>query len=201
MLTNKVYKYITADSTFSALWASWVQGYIYIGSLSIDFSVLKCSMVMISPILRWGEKQRKYTFHSYKPVSWLLTHQGILLLGHSKGNARVEIPAWFFFFFFFIFITHEQPFDSDACAMFRPMSTWYDVMTDELKLSRCQISTDTVYITLKTHWKYVDIVRGRPTLKDVERFRKNHYNLTVCLFPHWIHTEIYRKFSYGNENL
>ena len=43
--------------------------YIYIGSLSIDFSVLQCSMVMISPILRWGKKQRKYTFHSYKPVS------------------------------------------------------------------------------------------------------------------------------------
>ena len=200
MLTSKVYKYITADSTFSAVWASWVQCYIYIGSLSIDFSVLQCSMVMISPILRWGKKQRKYTFHSYKPVSWLLTHQGILLLGHSKGNARVEIPAWFFFFFFF-FITHAQLFDSDACAMFRPMSTWHGVMTDELKLSRCQISTDTVYITLKTHWKYVDIVRGRPTLKDVERFRKNHYNLTVCLFPHWIHTDIYRKFSYGNENL
>ena len=94
--------------------------YIYIGSLSIDFSVLQCSMVMISPILRWGKKQRKYTFHSYKPV-------------------------------FFFFITHAQPFDSDACAMFRPMSTWRDVMTDELKLSRCQISTDTVYITLKTY--------------------------------------------------
>ena len=84
--------------------------YIYIGSLSIDFSVLQCSMVMISPILRWGKKQRKYTFHSYKPVSWLLTHQGILLLGHSKGNARVEIPAWFFFFFFF--------FLHYACATF-----------------------------------------------------------------------------------
>ena len=39
-------------------------------------------------------------------------------------------------------------------------------MADEGEISRCKISTDTVYNTLKTH-----IVRGRPTLKDVERFR------------------------------
>ena len=34
--------------------------------------------------------------------------------------------------------------------------------------SRCKISTDTVYDTLKTLTKYAHIVRGRPTLKDVE---------------------------------
>ena len=44
-------------------------------------------------------------------------------------------------------------------------------MADEEKLSRCKISTDTGYNTLKTHTKYAHIVRGRPTLKDVERFR------------------------------
>ena len=44
-------------------------------------------------------------------------------------------------------------------------------MADEGEISRCKISTDTVYNTLKTHTKYVHIVRGRPTLKDVERFR------------------------------
>ena len=44
-------------------------------------------------------------------------------------------------------------------------------MADDEKLSRCEISTDTVYNTLKTHTKYAHIVRGRPTLKDVERFR------------------------------
>ena len=49
-------------------------------------------------------------------------------------------------------------------------------MADEGEISRCKISTDTVYNTLKTHTKYAHIVRGRPTLKDVERFR----NGSVC---------------------
>ena len=44
-------------------------------------------------------------------------------------------------------------------------------MADEGEISRCKISTDTVYNTLKTHTKYAHIVRGGPTLKDVERFR------------------------------
>ena len=45
-------------------------------------------------------------------------------------------------------------------------------MADEEKLSRCKISTDTVYNTHKTHTKYAHIVRSRSTQKDVERFRK-----------------------------
>ena len=49
-------------------------------------------------------------------------------------------------------------------------------MADEEELSRCKISTDTVYNMLKTHTKYAHIVRGRATLKDVERFR----NGLVC---------------------
>ena len=44
-------------------------------------------------------------------------------------------------------------------------------MADEEKLSRRKISTDTVYETRKTHTKYEHIVRGRTTLKYVERFR------------------------------
>ena len=44
-------------------------------------------------------------------------------------------------------------------------------MADEEKLSRCKTSTDTVCDTPKTHTKYANIVRGTPTLKDVERFR------------------------------
>ena len=44
-------------------------------------------------------------------------------------------------------------------------------LSDDEKLSWCKISTDTVCNTLKTHTKYAHIVRGRPTLKDVERFR------------------------------
>ena len=51
------------------------------------------------------------------------------------------------------------------------MSTQDDVLADEEKLSRRKISIDTVYKTLKTHTKYAHIVRGRPTLKDIERFR------------------------------
>ena len=51
------------------------------------------------------------------------------------------------------------------------MSTQDGVMADEEKLSRRKISTDTVYKTLKTHTKYAHVVRGRPTLKNVERFR------------------------------
>ena len=51
------------------------------------------------------------------------------------------------------------------------MSTQDGVMADDEKLSRCKISTDTVYKMLKTHTKYAHIVRGRPTLKDVEHFR------------------------------
>ena len=51
------------------------------------------------------------------------------------------------------------------------MNKWHGVMADDEKLSRCKISIDTVYNTLKTHTKYVHIVRGRPALKDVERFR------------------------------
>ena len=47
---------------------------------------------------------------------------------------------------------------------------WCNVRTKK-KLSQCKISTDTVYNTLKTHRKYAHIVRGRLTLKDVERFR------------------------------
>ena len=51
------------------------------------------------------------------------------------------------------------------------MSTWHGVMADGEKLSRCKISTDTAYNTLKTRTKYAHIIRGRPTLRDVERFR------------------------------
>ena len=59
----------------------------------------------------------------------------------------------------------------NACATFWVMSKWHCLMADDEKLSRCKISIDTVYNTLKTHTKYVHIVRGRPALKDVERFR------------------------------
>ena len=50
------------------------------------------------------------------------------------------------------------------------MSTQDGVMADEGKLSRRKISRDNVYQTLKTHTKYGHIVRGRPTLKEVERY-------------------------------
>ena len=57
------------------------------------------------------------------------------------------------------------------------------VMADEEKLSRRKISTDTVHETLKTHTKYAHIVRGRPILKYVERFRngsaREPYEITL----------------------
>ena len=49
----------------------------------------------------------------------------------------------------------------------KPMSTWHGVVADEDRLSRCKMSTDTVYNTLKTHTKYAHIVRGTPTLRDI----------------------------------
>ena len=62
-----------------------------------------------------------------------------------------------------------------ACVTFWLMSTQDGEMADEEKLSRCKISTDNVYETLKTHTKYAYIVRGRPTLKDFERFRNGSF--------------------------
>ena len=44
-------------------------------------------------------------------------------------------------------------------------------MADEEKLLHWKISTGTGYNTLKTHTKYAHTVSGRPTRKDVERFR------------------------------
>ena len=52
------------------------------------------------------------------------------------------------------------------------MSTQDGVMADVGELSWRKIRRDNVYKTLKTHIKYAHIVRGRPTLKEVERFRK-----------------------------
>ena len=76
------------------------------------------------------------------------------------------------------------------------MSTWHSVMVDDKKLSRCKISTTTVYNTLKTHTKYAHIVRGRPTVKDVERLRnasvrepyeRSLYEPTFMIEPFIIH--------------
>ena len=50
------------------------------------------------------------------------------------------------------------------------MSTWHDVMADGEEFMRRKISTNTVY-GYKTDTKCVHSVRGRPTLKDEERFR------------------------------
>ena len=54
---------------------------------------------------------------------------------------------------------------------FTLMSTWHGVMADEEKFMRLKISTNTVYNTFKTDTKKSHSVRGRPTLKDEERFR------------------------------
>ena len=50
------------------------------------------------------------------------------------------------------------------------MSTWHGVMADGEEVRRRKISTNTVY-GYKTDTKCAHSVRGRPTLKDEERFR------------------------------
>ena len=45
------------------------------------------------------------------------------------------------------------------------------VMAEKGKLQGNKVSTNTMDNTLKAHTKYSHTVRGRPTLKDVERFR------------------------------
>ena len=51
------------------------------------------------------------------------------------------------------------------------MSTWHGVMADGEELMWWKISTNTVF-GYKTDPKCAHSVRGRPTLKDEERFRK-----------------------------
>ena len=101
------------------------------------------------------------------------------ILSFSTRAFQGKRPSWNSGLVFFfrsvanrsqVLITHSQPFEPDACAKFWPMSTQDGVMADEGKLSRRKISRDNVYKTLKTHTKYGHIVRGRPTLKEVERF-------------------------------
>ena len=90
------------------------------------------------------------------------------LLGLSKGNARVEISASFFFF------VQPQFASLQVIRMrddFTLMGTWHGVMADQEKFMRWKISTNTLYNTFKTDTKYSHSVRGRPTLKDEERFR------------------------------
>ena len=52
-------------------------------------------------------------------------------------------------------------------------------MADKVKASWFKVSTNTMCNTLKEHTTYAHNVRGRPTLKDVERFRigliREHY--------------------------
>ena len=62
------------------------------------------------------------------------------------------------------------------------MSTWHGVMADGEEFMRWKISTNTVY-GYKTDTKCAHSVRGRPTLKDEERFRnglvRKHYERSL----------------------
>ena len=51
------------------------------------------------------------------------------------------------------------------------MSTWHGVMADGEEFMRRKISTNTAVYGYKTDTKCAHSVRGRPTLKDEERFR------------------------------
>ena len=63
------------------------------------------------------------------------------------------------------------------------MSTWHGVMADGEEFMRWKISTNTVY-GYKTDTKCAHNVRGRPTLKDEERFRnglvRKPYERSLC---------------------
>ena len=63
------------------------------------------------------------------------------------------------------------------------MSTWHGVMADGEEFMRWKISTNTVY-GYKTDTKCAHSVRGRPTLKDEERFRnglvRKPYERSLC---------------------
>ena len=104
---------------------------------------------MTLPVLTFSRKTGLFVF-----ADDLLVLSQIFLPGLSKGNTRVEIPAWFFF-----------------CLVANRSQVRRMVIADEEKLSRRKISTETVYETLKTHTKYAHIVHSRPTLRYVERFR------------------------------
>ena len=58
----------------------------------------------------------------------------------------------------------------------RPSTNAFDIASawcngGKEKILRWKISTDILYNTLETHTKYAHSVRGRPTLKNVERFQ------------------------------
>ena len=73
------------------------------------------------------------------------------------------------------------------------MSTWHGVMADGEEFMRWKISTNTVY-GCKTDTKFAHSVRGRPTLKDEERFRNGLVHGTFMSEPfiekHAISTEL-----------
>ena len=62
------------------------------------------------------------------------------------------------------------------------MSTWHGVMADGEEFMRRKISTNTVY-GCKTDTKCAHCVRGRPTLKDEERFRNGLVHGTFMSEP------------------
>ena len=154
-LSKAVTQYLSVGSTpLFGLWSVWYQ--------HVTFSMINVSI------------KRPLGAHLNKTVN-----KSILSFFYS-GFPRETTELKFRLGFFFrsvanrsqVLITHSQPFEPDACAKFWPMSTQDGVMADVGELSRRKISRDNVYKTLKTHIKYAHIVRGRPTLKEVERFRK-----------------------------
>ena len=73
------------------------------------------------------------------------------------------------------------------------MSTWHGVMADREEFMLWKISTNTVY-GCKTDTKCAHSVRGRPTLKDEERFWNGLVHGTFMSEPfiekHAISTEL-----------
>ena len=68
-----------------------IHTYVWIGSLCLIFPFYSARYVEVELDVYWDrEKTERVYFHPYKPVSWLLTHEGILLfLFHFSPNEIV----------------------------------------------------------------------------------------------------------------
>ena len=75
-----------------------------------------------------------------------------------------QLTALHVFHTFYLFLT-------DMCSLCWQTCGPGPKLFPRLDIYRGAKSAQTLYNTLKTHTKYAHIVRGRPTLKDVERFR------------------------------
>ena len=138
---------------------------------SYDWSNFEIYKLYIEESLRSAVKTSRSTLFCWNTLQSRPVSAGKATNFITRAFQRKR-PSWNFgFVFFFV----QPQFASLQVIRMRDdftlMSTWHGVMADEEKFMRWKISTNTVYNTFKTDTKYSHSVRGRPTLKDEERFR------------------------------